>query len=77
MYGIEGILGETLEGLNDIKINKIIRKTDFYVGPDGPSSTLPATAYRYLDSKAYVETKRLDYQRRREAARCYSTRPYQ
>ena len=38
--------------------NKIIRKTDFYVGPDGPSSTLPATAYRYLDSKAYVETKK-------------------
>ncbi|KMV75995.1 hypothetical protein PSAG_04631, partial [Fusobacterium animalis D11] len=39
-------------------INKIIRKTDFYVGPDGASSTLPATAYRYLDSKAYVETKK-------------------
>ena len=38
--------------------NKIIRKTDFYVGPDGASSTLPATAYRYLDSKAYVETKK-------------------
>ena len=38
--------------------NKIIRKTDFYVGPDGPSSTLLATAYRYLDSKAYVETKK-------------------
>ena len=39
-------------------INKIIRKTDFYVGPDGASSTLPATAYRYLDSKVYVETKK-------------------
>ena len=39
-------------------INKIIGKTDFYVGPDGASSTLPATAYRYLDSKAYVETKK-------------------
>jgi len=38
--------------------NKIIRKTDFYVRPDGSSSTLPATAYRYLDSKAYVETKK-------------------
>ena len=38
--------------------NKIIRKTDFYVGSDGASSTLPATAYRYLDSKAYVETKK-------------------
>ena len=38
--------------------NKIIRKTDFYIGPDGPSSTLLATAYRYLDSKAYVETKK-------------------
>ncbi|WP_338944586.1 hypothetical protein LDK12_09025 [Fusobacterium pseudoperiodonticum] len=38
--------------------NKIIRKTDFYVGPDGSSSTLLATAYRYLDSKAYVETKK-------------------
>ena len=38
--------------------NKIIRKTDFYVGPDGASSILPATAYRYLDSKAYVETKK-------------------
>ncbi|MEX6495424.1 hypothetical protein AB6N31_11675, partial [Fusobacterium animalis] len=38
--------------------NKIIRKTDFYVGPDGPSSTLPATAYRYLDSKWYSETKK-------------------
>ena len=25
---------------------------------DGASSTLPATAYRYLDSKAYVETKK-------------------
>ena len=39
-------------------VNKIIRKTDFYVGSDGASSTLPATAYRYLDSKAYVETKK-------------------
>ena len=38
--------------------NKIIRKTDFYVGPDGASSTLPATAYRYLDSKWYSETKK-------------------
>ena len=38
--------------------NKIIRKTDFYVGSDGPSSTLPATAYRYLDSKWYSETKK-------------------
>ena len=38
--------------------NKIIRKTDFYVGPDGSSSTLPATAYRYLDSKWYSETKK-------------------
>jgi len=39
-------------------VNKIIRKTDFYVGLDGSSSTLLATAYRYLDSKAYVETKK-------------------
>lgn len=38
--------------------NKIIRKTDFYVGSDVSSSTLPAIAYRYLDSKAYVETKK-------------------
>ena len=28
MYGIEGILGETLEGLNDIKINEIIRNKE-------------------------------------------------
>ena len=25
-------------------------KPDFYVGPSGPSSTLPATGYRYIDS---------------------------
>ena len=28
MYGIEGILGETLKELNDIKINKIIRNKE-------------------------------------------------
>ncbi len=38
--------------------NKIIRKTDFYVGLDGPSSTLLVTAYRYIDSKWYSETKK-------------------
>ncbi len=33
-------------------------KPDFYVGPNGASSTLPATAYRYMDSKWYDATKK-------------------
>ncbi|MCI7223125.1 MULTISPECIES: hypothetical protein [Fusobacterium] len=28
-------------------------KPDFYVGPNGPSSTLPSTAYRYMRSEKY------------------------
>ncbi|MBD1559843.1 RHS repeat protein [Vibrio sp. S9_S30] len=32
------------------------QKPDFYVGPDGPSSTLPSTAYRYMDSSFANQT---------------------
>ncbi|MEC6096903.1 hypothetical protein [Enterobacter hormaechei] len=31
-------------------------KPDFYVGPNGPSSTMPSTAYRYMDSKYAPQT---------------------
>uniref|UniRef100_UPI000AE3D7DD RHS repeat-associated core domain-containing protein n=1 Tax=Enterobacter bugandensis TaxID=881260 RepID=UPI000AE3D7DD len=31
-------------------------KPDFYVGPSGPSSTMPSTAYRYMDSKYAPQT---------------------
>ena len=41
-----------------VNVNKITRKTDFYVGPSGANSTLPATAYRYIDSKWYDMTKK-------------------
>ena len=31
-------------------------KPDFYVGPSGPSSTMPSIAYRYMDSKYAAQT---------------------
>ena len=39
-------------------IKPVTVKPDFYVGPNGASSTLPATAYRYMDSKWYEATKK-------------------
>ena len=38
-------------------IKPVTVKPDFYVGPNGASSTLPATAYRYMNSKWYDITK--------------------
>ena len=32
-------------------------KPDFYVGTDGPASTLPSTGYRYMDSSYAERTK--------------------
>ncbi|WP_371741678.1 hemagglutinin repeat-containing protein [Fusobacterium sp. DD12] len=40
-----------------VSANREIIKPDFYVGPSGASSTLPSTAYRYMDSKWYDTTK--------------------
>ncbi|MEN4818643.1 RHS repeat-associated core domain-containing protein, partial [Pantoea agglomerans] len=31
-------------------------KPDFYVGPDGPSATMPSTAYRYMNTKFAKQT---------------------
>ncbi|WP_323859358.1 RHS repeat-associated core domain-containing protein, partial [Xenorhabdus doucetiae] len=31
--------------------SQVVNKPDFYVGPDGPSATMPSTAYRYMNSE--------------------------
>ncbi len=44
--------------ITDLYTASVVIKPDFYVGPNGAGSTLPETAYRYMDSKWYDATKK-------------------